>query len=424
MRSHLDLPLRRALTLVLAAAALLFAAAPVRAATADVGISFVAPPTARVGDDFGTMLTITNAGPDPAADIEVSDPLASAFILVSVTTDRGTCDAGPAVACHLGILAPGESALIDIRAVPVSPGRITITAGVASPDDSTSDDNSAVRTISVAGPTCTVIGTTGPDVLVPTDGVDVLCGLGGNDTIDAGTGDHALGGDGEDILRAVAGGAVLDGARGNDTITGGAGADLLRGGTADDTITAGAGDDYLDGGLGTDVLTAGEGVDTCTETGSSCYLTSPTDVRETGALVDVRAVTTTFGRTATFVFQTWKAWSVRDLEERGWFVVRFDTMSSSLPDYAAVVRVHRGVMSGALFRIGSGAARVVTSVRVRRLSSSRISVAVPITRMERDATRPTYRWGASSLWLSSACSRTVCLDGVPAPTAFLRQPVP
>jgi Ca2+-binding RTX toxin-like protein len=71
----------------------------------------------------------------------------------------------------------------------------------------------------------------------------VICGGGGNDTIDAGQGNDV----------------VLAGT-GNDTVSGGGGTDSLFGEGGDDTIHGstpsfgGYGDDFLDGGDGNDVL--------------------------------------------------------------------------------------------------------------------------------------------------------------------------
>lgn len=420
-RRPADLRIRRALPALLL---LLLAAAPVRAATAAVTISTSGTSTVRVGDDFLAQVTVTNAGPDTATEVEVTDPLSSALVLASAVTDRGVCDLGATVACHLGSLGVGESAIVTIRATAVRPGTITTTTSVVSPDDAATDDNAASRTFTVTGPTCSVIGSPGADVLVPTDVPDVICGLGGADTIRAGTRDRVLGGDGDDVIASTAMRTMLEGGAGADRIDGGPGPDVLRGGSGDDTLTGGDGDDYLDGGPGTDALAGSSGVDACTETGSSCFLTNPSEDRETGAPVDIRSVRTGFGTTATFIIGTWRGWSLRDAEERAWFLVRFDTMGSSAPDYVAVVRVSRGILRGMLFRSTSSGETTVVSLVVRKLSTSRVSVAVPITRMQRDDTRFVYRWGVSSLWLSDLCSRTVCLDGLPTTPAMLPQPLP
>lgn len=76
-----------------------------------------------------------------------------------------------------------------------------------------------------------LIGTT------PTEGDDVLDG-----------------GDGDDMIDALAGHDVVNGNGGNDTLTGGAGFDHISGGAGDDTIYADADDVEVDGGEGRDTL--------------------------------------------------------------------------------------------------------------------------------------------------------------------------
>ncbi len=89
---------------------------------------------------------------------------------------------------------------------------------------------------------------------------------GGNDTITvtalAGTGVRTVvadGGDGDDVINGSATDRVLQafGGAGNDLITGGSRADTLVGGDGDDTITGGRGADVLDGGAGNDALDDG-----------------------------------------------------------------------------------------------------------------------------------------------------------------------
>ncbi len=82
---------------------------------------------------------------------------------------------------------------------------------------------------------CTVIGTSGDDILRGTAGDDVICGFGGDDVI------RGLGGD--------------------DTIDGGPGDDRVWAGKGDDVVIAGPGDDDIRGGPGVDHLNGGSGAD-------------------------------------------------------------------------------------------------------------------------------------------------------------------
>ena len=143
---------------------------------------------------------------------------------------------------------------------------------------------SAAKALKVDGFTCTVVGTNGPNHLVGHNG-DVVCGLGGNDTLTAsGPGTVVLiGGAGNDHLIASkslnshdtligdSGSDTLSGGGGNDTLSGGPGNDTLSGGTGqitdngnagNDHLVAGSGTDTLNGGLGNDTLSGGSGQDT------------------------------------------------------------------------------------------------------------------------------------------------------------------
>jgi hypothetical protein len=100
---------------------------------------------------------------------------------------------------------------------------------------------------------CTIVGTSGDDILLGGPGRDVICGRGGSDRID--------GRGGDDVLRGGPGADVLRGGRGADAIMGGAGSDGLTGGSGDDTLSGGAGNDALAGASGDDVLRGGDGND-------------------------------------------------------------------------------------------------------------------------------------------------------------------
>lgn len=94
------------------------------------------------------------------------------------------------------------------------------------------------------------------------DGDDELRGENGADTLlGQGGADDLTGGDGTDMLSGGAANDVLAGGLGNDTISGDAGNDRLTGDSGDDTLNGGSGNDTLDGGTGNDVLNGGTGRD-------------------------------------------------------------------------------------------------------------------------------------------------------------------
>lgn len=112
------------------------------------------------------------------------------------------------------------------------------------PDAGEVSDLTRVHWIDARG--CTVLGTSGDDILVGTADDDIICGLGGND-----------------LVRP---------SLGNDTIFGDEGNDTLKGGRGRDSLFGGPGRDRLDGGRGYDSCADGSGSTTrrrCESRGST-----------------------------------------------------------------------------------------------------------------------------------------------------------
>ena len=95
--------------------------------------------------------------------------------------------------------------------------------------------------------------------------VDKAIGGSGNDTIRASNVVSTLeGGDGNDVLIGGSADDTLTGSNGNDLLIGGDGADTLSGGAGSDVLLGGAGNDTLTGDNEHDVLNGGAGIDTLT----------------------------------------------------------------------------------------------------------------------------------------------------------------
>lgn len=193
---------------------------------------------------------------------------------------------GPAVHYSLDLA-------IDYSAADVTP---TYEGGYTVHDGHGGSDSAAVNISYQEG--CTLVGTTGDDVLLGGAQNDSLHGGDGNDVLSGGAGNNDLYGDnGDDILFSGAGNEVLDGGAGHNTAsyalagsgvtvstaelgpqhTGGAGTDTLiniqnligsdyndhlTGDYEANVINGGLGNDVLVGGLGNDTLTGGAGHDT------------------------------------------------------------------------------------------------------------------------------------------------------------------
>lgn len=177
----------------------------------------------------------------------------------------------------------------------------------------------------VAATTCrgqnaTILGGSGPDVLVGTAGNDIIVGRGGADKIAGGGGndlicggpgdDRIVGGTGNDYIDGGVGSDLIEGGNGNDALLGGGGNDIIRGGAGNDALnggegvdelhgdidtdrlSGGRGDDFLDGGYGDDQLTGGSGFDGCQDDANAvacepywlAYKTSTSNCPSSGAV--------------------------------------------------------------------------------------------------------------------------------------------
>lgn len=106
-------------------------------------------------------------------------------------------------------------------------------------------------------------GESGNDLIIGGAGVDQLCGMTGDDLIYGGTGnDLILGNEGNDELHGEEGDDELQGGSGDDILYGESGNDILWGESGNDEVFGGDGDDFLSGEDGNDELHGDAGNDT------------------------------------------------------------------------------------------------------------------------------------------------------------------
>jgi uncharacterized repeat protein (TIGR01451 family) len=111
------------------------------------------PNPAEVGQVITYTITVANAGPDPATDVVVRDPLRRDFAFLTATPSAGTCSHTPTVlTCALGTLAPSATATITVTAMALKIGYLANTASVTSGvADLNLADNAAAAGQSVTG---------------------------------------------------------------------------------------------------------------------------------------------------------------------------------------------------------------------------------------------------------------------------------
>jgi uncharacterized repeat protein (TIGR01451 family) len=111
---------------------------------------------ATVGDTITYTLTASNAGPDAAPDVTVSDTAPSELDVRSATTSQGHCAVtGNKVSCPVGTLAAGSSAKVTVQAVAIKAGLTTNTAIVDSPPPAVDPpaNDTAKATVRIVKPT-------------------------------------------------------------------------------------------------------------------------------------------------------------------------------------------------------------------------------------------------------------------------------
>ncbi len=154
--------------------ALLLPAVPAVAATADLSISKVDSPDPVVaGSNITYTITVTNAGPDAASNVSLSDTTPAGTTFVSVTPGAGwTCPPLPVggtgtLTCTDSSVPVGTSTItlvLNVAAATPNGTIITNTASVTSPDDAVTANNSASATTTVsAGANLLVLKSDSPD---------------------------------------------------------------------------------------------------------------------------------------------------------------------------------------------------------------------------------------------------------------------
>lgn len=300
-------------------------------------------------------------------------------------------------------------------------------------------------------------------MITGTSADDVICGLEGNDQIDAeggddvligGAGDDHLDGDegddvvsyeaalegivadlgsgsslgeGSDLLVAVEGlvgsanDDVLTGNPADNVLSGLGGTDLLFGRGGADTLLGGDGEDYLAGSDGSS-LDGGEGSDTCQpEPGSvsliSCLQPSPADRNDTHGFLDVKHVDS-FLETEELVWRvvTISRWSAFEMWDQGFVLVYLDSFGADVADYYALIRSVGTRLRGTLYRN----AHKVAGLDVWRRNRRSVSIRIPFDKLLLGEGRRFFRWRVVTL--TDRCRHT-CFDRIPDEGALV-QPLP
>jgi uncharacterized repeat protein (TIGR01451 family) len=127
--------------------------------SANLGITMTdAPDPITVGSNLTYTITVSNAGPDTATGVTVSDTLPAGVTFVSSTPSQGSCTGTTTQSCNLGVIANAGSATIALVVTPINgnsalSNTATVTAVTV---DSVAGNNSATATTVVNNPAPTI----------------------------------------------------------------------------------------------------------------------------------------------------------------------------------------------------------------------------------------------------------------------------
>jgi uncharacterized repeat protein (TIGR01451 family) len=115
------------------------------AGTADVGITKTANGGAFfAGNPISYTITATNAGPNAANAVVVTDVLPAGATFGSATPSQGSCAGTTTVTCSLGVIANGGNATITLTFTPAAAGPLSNTATISDapqPDPNPANDS-------------------------------------------------------------------------------------------------------------------------------------------------------------------------------------------------------------------------------------------------------------------------------------------
>jgi Ca2+-binding RTX toxin-like protein len=226
------------------------------APSAAPSISLVASPGAVfAGEDALVSVVVAGEGDGGGqATLSILILLPPGAVLASVDAPAGGCSGTGPVTCEVADPGPGSESTLALGVSLTVAGPAAFSATVEGPGGSSAD-----ASVSVTGPSCTAIGTQGPDVLAGGDGDDVVCGLGADDDLAGGSGNDILvGGSGVDAASFEEADEPVTASLATGSSTG-QGSDVLRG---IENLVGSSRDDRLAGDAGRNSLAGGGGRDT------------------------------------------------------------------------------------------------------------------------------------------------------------------
>jgi hypothetical protein len=125
-----------------------------------------------------------------------------------------------------------------------------------------------------------------------------------------------------------------------------------------------------------------------------------------------------------WVFKTYPAWTIRQIWDRGTFVIQLDTIGDEAIDFFVVLRSDGRSMVADLFRKrANGTELHVRSLDAARAGGHGATVEVRRTHLRYGAHRTSFFWRTITTYVSPKCSST-CLDLAPDDGSMIEQELP
>jgi uncharacterized repeat protein (TIGR01451 family) len=164
----------------------------------DVGVNKTGPPSAVAGNNISYSITVTNAGPSPASNTQLSDALAPGNTFVSLTPNSGpsavcstpSVGANGTVTCTWASLANGATATFTlvVKTSSSATGSVSNIANVStSTTDTNSGNNSSTATTTLSASADVAVTKTGPSTALQNQNVSYTIVVTNNGPSDAQT---------------------------------------------------------------------------------------------------------------------------------------------------------------------------------------------------------------------------------------------
>jgi hypothetical protein len=156
---------------------------------------------------------------------------------------------------------------------------------------------------------------------------------------------------------------------------------------------------------------------------ASATHTNQTDPNDTAGRLDVRTVLLAHDETPRWRIDTFAAWTIRRLWDRGFLTVELDTLGDAGVDHLVVIRSDGRELTATLVRVrADGSHRVIAILDADKDGPGGAAVSVALRRLAFGSDRTSYRWSVTTSFVGGACPQT-CLDHVPDED-MIEQPLP